>query len=59
MSVYGECLIRTAGTSQDPESSGMIMLTFTPLLGMSEVVLAFMPKEIRPGMDDDVRTDLG
>ncbi len=40
--VYGECLIRTATTN------GIIMLTFTPLEGMSKVVLSFMPKEMRP-----------
>jgi phage terminase large subunit-like protein len=34
--VYGECLIRTATTR------GLIMLTFTPLEGMSEVVLQFL-----------------
>lgn len=40
--VYGECLIRTATTN------GMVMITFTPLEGMSQVVLSFMPKEMRP-----------
>ncbi len=42
MDVYGECLIRTMTTN------GIIMLTFTPLLGIDEVVLSFMPKEMRP-----------
>lgn len=37
--VYGECLMRTATTR------GIIMLTFTPLLGISEVVKSFMPKD--------------
>jgi len=37
LSVYTECLLRTL------TNNGMIMLTFTPLLGMSEVVLAFLP----------------
>lgn len=41
--IYGECLIRTATTR------GIIMLTFTPLDGMSSVVLEFMPKNDRPG----------
>ena len=41
--VYGEALIRTATTK------GLIMLTFTPLEGMSDVVQSFMPKEMRPG----------
>ncbi len=44
--VYGECLIRTATTN------GIIMLTFTPLEGMSVVVLQFMPAEFRPNMSD-------
>lgn len=34
--VYGECLIRTATTG------GIIMLTFTPLLGMSPLVRSFL-----------------
>lgn len=37
LEVYTECLLRTM------TNNGMIMLTFTPLLGMSEVVLAFIP----------------
>lgn len=43
MDVYGEALIRTATTK------GLIMLTFTPLEGMSDVVQEFLPKEMRPG----------
>lgn len=43
MDVYGEALIRTATTQ------GLIMLTFTPLEGMSDVVQEFLPKEMRPG----------
>jgi len=35
--VYLECLIRTM------TNNGMILLTFTPLSGLSEVVLAFLP----------------
>lgn len=37
LDVYGECLIRTATTE------GLIYITFTPLEGMSEVVLQFLP----------------
>jgi len=37
LDVYGECLIRTATTQ------GMIYITFTPLEGMSEVVMQFLP----------------
>lgn len=40
--VYGECLIRTATVN------GIIMLTFTPLKGLSEVVLSFLPADQRP-----------
>lgn len=36
LDIYGECLIRTATTN------GMIFITFTPLDGMSEVVLQFV-----------------
>lgn len=42
MDVYNECLIRTATTG------GIILLTFTPLSGLSEVVLSFLPSDQRP-----------
>lgn len=41
--VYGECLIRTATTR------GMVITTFTPLLGISEVVKSFLPKDFLEG----------
>jgi phage terminase large subunit-like protein len=41
LDIYGECLIRTMATGGFV--GGIIILTFTPLQGMSEVVLAFMP----------------
>lgn len=44
MDVYNECLIRTATLD------GIAMLTFTPLSGLSEVVLSFMPADQRPDM---------
>jgi phage terminase large subunit-like protein len=37
LDIYTECVLRTM------TNNGLIMLTFTPLLGMSEVVLAFLP----------------
>jgi phage terminase large subunit-like protein len=40
--VYTECLLRTM------TNGGMVMLTFTPLRGMSEVVLSFMPGGAMP-----------
>jgi phage terminase large subunit-like protein len=39
--IYEECLTRTATTQ------GIILLTFTPLEGLSQVVMEFMPKEMR------------
>lgn len=39
LDIYGECVIRTATTN------GLIFITFTPLEGMSEVVMSFLPKE--------------
>ena len=41
--IYGECVIRTATTN------GLIMLTFTPLEGLSDVVMSFLPREMRVG----------
>ena len=45
MDVYGECLIRTMTTD------GMLLLTFTPMEGMSEVVLSFLENGKIPGAD--------
>lgn len=42
LDVYGEALIRTATTG------GIVMLTFTPLEGLSETVMQFLPAEMRP-----------
>jgi phage terminase large subunit-like protein len=38
LDIYTECLLRTMTTG------GLILLTFTPLQGLSEVVLSFMPE---------------
>ena len=43
--IYGECVIRTGTTN------GILMTTFTPLEGLSETVLQFMPHEMRPTDD--------
>lgn len=40
--VYGECLIRLMTTR------GLMLVTFTPLQGMSQVVMSFMPEDMRP-----------
>lgn len=37
LDIYTECLLRTM------TNNGMLMLTFTPLIGVSEVVLSFLP----------------
>lgn len=37
LDIYTECLLRTM------TNNGLLMLTFTPLMGMSETVLAFLP----------------
>lgn len=38
LDVYSECLMRTMTTN------GIVMLTFTPLLGLSETVIQFLPE---------------
>lgn len=47
LAIYTECLLRTM------TNNGMMMLTFTPLMGMSEVVLAFLPGG---KLDEEVQT---
>jgi phage terminase large subunit-like protein len=41
MSIYTECLLRTMKTSTF--DGGCILCTFTPLMGLSEVVLMYLP----------------
>lgn len=43
LDIYTECLLRTTDTSGTNKDSGIMMLTFTPLMGMSETVMAFLP----------------
>lgn len=43
LDVYTECLLRTADTTGTGEKSGLIIVTFTPLKGLTETVLAFLP----------------
>ncbi len=47
MDIYNECLIRTADTTGGG-GGGIIMLTFTPLDGITDVVLSFMGEDMRP-----------
>lgn len=41
LDIYTECVLRTMETGAF--KGGMIMLTFTPLMGMSETVMQFLP----------------
>ena len=45
MGIYSECVVRTMTTK------GIILLTFTPLEGLSEVVLSFMPSGKVPNIE--------
>ena len=42
MDIYGECVIRTMGTGTG-NGAGLLGLTFTPLSGLTDVVLQFLP----------------
>ena len=44
--VYDECMVRLMTTN------GLMILTFTPLLGLSEIALRFLP-ELAPDMDGE------
>lgn len=39
--IYVECLLRTAATGDFP--GGMLMLTFTPIMGLTQLVKEFLP----------------
>ena len=41
IAVYTECVTRTMSTGAF--TGGLLMLTFTPLKGMSDVILAYLP----------------
>jgi phage terminase large subunit-like protein len=43
LDIYTECLLRTMDTSGAGTHDGILMLTFTPLMGMSETVMQFLP----------------
>lgn len=43
LDIYTECLLRTTDTTGGNSDNGMMMLTFTPLMGLSETVMAFLP----------------
>lgn len=43
LDIYTECLLRTMDTTGTGDHNGIVMLTFTPLMGMSDTVLQFLP----------------
>lgn len=45
VAIYTECLLRTAATTPAGDDWGSVLCTFTPLLGISEVVLHFLGQE--------------
>ena len=51
LAIYTECLLRTMGTQWF--KGGLILCTFTPLMGLSDVVLNFLPGGRLPGSEGD------
>ena len=49
LEVYDEMRIRTMTTS------GITILTYTPLDGITDTVLSFLPQEMRPASDEDLK----
>jgi phage terminase large subunit-like protein len=43
LDIYTEALLRLTSTTGNHEDNGLMLLTFTPLMGMSETVMAFLP----------------
>jgi phage terminase large subunit-like protein len=41
--IYGECLLRTMDTTGTGQGNGMLYLSFTPMQGLSETVMLFLP----------------
>lgn len=50
--VYDECVLRTAETPERP-GGGIVMLTYTPLKGLTPLTLRFLP-EYAPEGDEDL-----
>lgn len=53
LAIYSEALIRTTSTTGRYEDNGIIILTFTPLEGMSDTVISFLPEDMRPTIEED------
>jgi phage terminase large subunit-like protein len=58
LAIYTEGHTRTMATVPG-ERSGIVVCTFTPLLGMSETVLAYLPGGIMPATEEDRRRAWG
>lgn len=43
LEIYTECLLRTMDTTGEGGINGIVILTFTPMMGLSETVMQFMP----------------
>ena len=43
LTIYSECLLRTMDTSGTGTGNGLVLTTFTPLQGLSDTVLHFLP----------------
>lgn len=53
--VYDECVLRTAETPERP-GGGIVMLTYTPLKGLTPLTLRFLP-EYAPGGDEELQAE--
>lgn len=43
LTIHAECLLRTMDTSGSGAGNGLVLTTFTPLMGLSDTVLHFLP----------------
>lgn len=43
LTIHAECLLRTMDTSGSGQGNGLVLTTFTPLQGLSDTVLHFLP----------------
>lgn len=49
--IHGECLLRTMDTTGTGDGNGIMLLTFTPLQGLSETVLQYLPDGQLPTLE--------
>jgi phage terminase large subunit-like protein len=53
--VYDECVLRTTATPERPEG-GIVMLTYTPIQGLTPLTLRFLP-EFAPAGDEELEQE--